>query len=264
MSILEIEKNSLMKGRRMLITGISGKLSIAYGIAKMMYRSGAELAFSYQNERVRSRVEKIARRFKSDIILPCDVSSDEDIKLLFDKLKNFWKTFDGFVHSIAYVDSNQLRGDYVDVVTRKDFQISHEISSYSLVAMVKFCRDMLNEHSTILTITYIGSILSVPNYNVMGPSKASLESNVRYIASSLSRRKIRVNAISSGPIMTIASSRIKNFRRMYEHFKKNILTDKISIEDIGKCAVFLCSNMSSGITGEVINVDGGFRFTCRI
>ncbi|ARC53655.1 enoyl-ACP reductase [Candidatus Riesia pediculicola] len=250
----------LVEGRKILITGISGKLSIAYGIAKVLYQNGAKLAFSCQNERIKSRVEKIARQFESEIVIPCDVSSDENIRIFFSRLEKIWGQFDGFVHSIAYANQNQFRGNYLNVVTRKDFEVAHSISSYSLVEMVKSCRSMLRKGSTVLTITYIGSSLSIPNYNVMGPAKASLESNVRYIASSLKESKIRINAISSGPILTISSSRIRNFRKMHRRFEKNILTEKISIEDIGKCAVFLCSDLSSGINGEIIHVDGGFNF----
>ncbi|WMY97484.1 MAG: SDR family oxidoreductase [Arsenophonus sp.] len=253
---------NIVNKKKILITGLSNKYSISFGIANCLYKYGAKLAFTYQNEKIKNKILKIAQDFNSDIVLPCDVSSDESIQNLFIQLKKKWKTFDGFIHSIAYAPTEELKDDYINTVTRKGFIISHSISSYSLVALAKFCRNMLNPYSSIVTLTYLGAERVVPNYNVMGPAKASLEANVKYMANYMGEKNIRVNGISSGPIKTLASSRIKNFRKMLS-FYKNVTPLKIIInsEDIGNCATFLCSDLSKGITGEIIHVDGGFHIT---
>lgn len=252
-----------MKKKRILITGISNKLSIAYGIACAMYQQNAKLAFTYQTSRLKSRVDEIAKNFDSNIVIKCDVSSDEDIRNLFLKLKKIWNKFDGFVHSIAYAPADQLNGDYVENVTREGFRIAHDISSYSFVALAKECKKMLNPGSALLTISYLGSKCVFPNYNVMGLAKASLETNVKYMSSAMGKKNIRVNAISTGPVRTLASSGIKNFRKMFLHFKKvSPLVRSATIQEIGNCAAFLCSDLSSAITGEVLYVDCGFKNMC--
>jgi len=249
----------LLTGKRILITGIASNRSIAYGIARSMYREGAELAFSYQSEKLKFRVKKFAASFNSKIVLPCNVVEDTSIKTLFTNLSSFWQFFDGFVHSIAFVPKNQLEGDYVNVITRDAFSIAHDISVYSFVAMAKFCRNMLNINSSLITMTYLGAERAIPNYNVMGVAKASLEANTRYMANSMGPQGIRVNAISAGPIRTIASSGIKNFKKILFHYESiSPLRRLVTIDDIGNTAVFLCSDLSSGITGEIIHVDGGF------
>ncbi|MGD6858573.1 MAG: enoyl-ACP reductase FabI [Enterobacteriaceae bacterium] len=251
---------NLLKDKKILISGISNKYSIAYGIAKSLYREKASLAFSYQNERFKKKVKKIAKKFHSDIIVKCDVSKDKDIFFLFYKIKKYWKKFDGFVHSIAYAPKQQLNGDYVKLINRRDFLITHNISSYSFVSMAKNSLDMLNEGSSLVTITYVGSKRVINNYNIMGVAKASLEANVIYMANSLSRYGIRVNAISSAPISTLSSLGVKDFKKTLNNFNKySLINGNVSIHNIGNIAVFLLSYLSNIITGQVIYADGGFN-----
>lgn len=248
-----------MKNKRILITGLASKLSIAYGIAQAMYKQGAKLAFTYHNDKLKSRVVSIAGSFESIIVIPCDVASDASVTTLFAQLGKIWPKFDGFVHSIAYAPVEQLRGDYINVVTRDGFKVAHDISSYSFVALAKSCRTMLNPKSTLLTISYLGAKRAIPNYNIMGLAKASLEANVRYMANTLGPSDIRVNGISAGPIKTLAASGIKDFRKMLSYFESVApIRRSITTADIGNCAAFLCSNLSAGITGEILHVDGGF------
>lgn len=253
---------SFMNGKRILITGLASKLSIAYGIAKAMYQQGAELAFSYQSNKLKHRVEEIASSFDSTIILPCDVAFDKSIVTLFTELAKIWPKFDGFIHSIAYAPPNQLNGNYVDSVTREGFRIAHDISSYSFIALAKACRNMLNPYSALLTLSYLGANRAIPNYNVMGLAKASLEANVRYMANAMGPEAIRVNGISAGPIRTLAASGIKDFRKMLSYCKSvTPIRRMVTIEDVGNCAAFLCSDLSAGVTGEILHVDGGFSIT---
>uniref|UniRef100_A0AAT9G3Q5 Enoyl-[acyl-carrier-protein] reductase [NADH] n=1 Tax=Candidatus Aschnera chinzeii TaxID=1485666 RepID=A0AAT9G3Q5_9ENTR len=250
----------ILKGKRILITGLASKLSIAFGIAKALKNHGAELAFTYQNDKLKSRILKIANDFNSTIIIECDVASDESIKKLFNELKKIWPLFDGFIHSIAYAPHEQLQGNYIDTITRDAFLISHDISSYSFTALIKACKHMLNPLSSITTITYIGSQRVIPNYNIMGLAKASLEANIRYMAHSLGNKHIRVNGISAGPIKTLAASAIKDFRKMLTHYETiTPIKRLVTTEEIGNCAAFLASDLSSGITGEIIHVDGGYN-----
>lgn len=256
---------ALLKNKKILITGIANHRSIAYGIARVLYREGAELAFTYYTEKLKSRVYNISKEFNSDIVLPCDVSIDTSIKELFIELKKRWLTFDGFVHAIAFAPTEQLQGDYVHSITRKGFELAHVISSYSFVGMAKECRDMLNDHASLVTLTYLGAVSVVPNYNVMGLAKASLEANTRYMANALGPEGIRVNAISSGPIRTLASAGINNFKKMLLHCQKWApMRRNVSIEEVGNVAAFLCSDLSSGITGAVIYVDGGCNIVSSI
>ncbi len=248
-----------MTGKRILITGVASKLSIAYGIAKAMHDQGAELAFTYQNEKLKPRVEEFAASLNSNIVLECDVSKDESIDAMYAELAKVWPKYDGFVHSIGFAPADQLDGDYVNAVTREGFKIAHDISAYSFVAMAKASRVMLNPNSALLTLTYLGAERAIPNYNVMGLAKASLEANVRYMANAMGPEGIRVNGISAGPIRTLAASGIKDFRKMLNHCESvTPLRRTVTTEDVGNTAAFLCSDLSGGITGEIIHVDGGF------
>ena len=250
-----------LSGKRALIVGLASKRSIAWGIAQSMLREGAELAFSYPNEKLESRVAKLANECNSDIVLPCDVSSDEQIETLFTELGQHWDGLDIIVHSVAFAPADQLAGDYLDCVTREGFNIAHDISSYSFAALAKAGRPMMQgRNGALLTMTYLGAVQSIPNYNVMGVAKASLEANVRYLAQSLGPEGIRVNAISAGPIKTLAAAGISNFRKMLEQFAKAApLQRNVTIEDVGNASAFLCSDLAAGITGEITYVDGGFN-----
>ncbi|CUX95783.1 Enoyl-[acyl-carrier-protein] reductase [NADH] FabI [Candidatus Mikella endobia] len=251
---------NFLTGKRILVTGIANNHSIAYGIAQALHRAGAELAFSYQNKKNKLRLEKFAKNFNSNIVLPCDVTKDTSIKELFNSLAKIWIKFDGFIHSIAYAPKKQFKGDFINVINRKSFTIAHDISSYSFVAMAKASRYMLNPKASLVTLTYIGAERAIFNYNVMGLAKASLEANTRYMANAMGPQKIRVNAISAGPIKTLAALGIKNFKKIISYYKSVIpMRRLITIDDIGNTAAFLCSDLSSGITGEIIHVDGGFN-----
>ena len=250
----------LLKNKKILISGLANKFSIAAGIAQAMHREGAELAFTYQSERLLKNLKPIADECNSDILIECDVSSDESIKESFKDLKKRWTNFDGFVHSIGYAPADQLEGNFVDVTTREGFKVAHDISSYSFTAMAKEAKPMLNENSALLTLTYLGSIQTMPNYNVMGLAKASLEANTRFLAASLGKNNVRVNAISAGPIKTLAASGVKNFRKMLsQHSNRAPLGRTVTSEEVGNVAAFLCSNYASGITGEITYVDAGFN-----
>lgn len=256
---------NFLTGKHILVTGISNNRSIAYGIAQAMHREGAVLAFTYQNDRLKSRVEEFATDFNSSIVLPCNVEEDSNIELLFTELAKIWPKFDGFVHSIAYAPADQLDGDYVHAVTRKGFIIAHNISAYSFVAMAKASRSMLNSNAALVTLTYLGAERAIPNYNVMGLAKASLEANTRYMANAMGPQGVRVNAISAGPIRTLAASGIKNFKKMLSYCESvTPIRRVVTIEDIGNTAAFLCSDLSAGITGEVVHVDGGFNIIAAI
>ena len=252
----------LLKNKKILISGLANKFSIAAGIAQAMHREGAELAFTYQSERLLKNLKPIADACNSDILIECDVSSDESIKESFKDLKKRWTNFDGFVHSIGYAPADQLEGNFVDVTTREGFKVAHDISSYSFTAMAKEAKPMLNENSALLTLTYLGSIQTMPNYNVMGLAKASLEANTRFLAASLGKNNVRVNAISAGPIKTLAASGVKNFRKMLsQHSNRAPLGRTVTSEEVGNVAAFLCSNYASGITGEITYVDAGFNIS---
>ena len=249
-----------LKGKKALITGVASNRSIAYGIAQCMAREGAELAFTYQNKKLQPRVEKIAKSLNSEICIQLDVAEDEQIKQAFKELNNHWQDLDILVHSIAFAPTEEFKGSYIDSVTRDGFQMSHDISSYSFVALAKAARPMLNADSALLTLSYLGAVKSVPNYNVMGPAKASLEANVRFLAANLGSDSIRVNAISAGPIKTLAAAGIGGIRELLKHVESmSPLRRNITIENVGNTAAFLCSDLAAGITGEVIYVDGGYH-----
>ena len=252
-----------MQGKRVLIVGVASKLSIAYGIAAAMHREGAELAFTYQNDKLKNRVEEFAASFGSSLVFGCDVVNDDEIAQLFEQLSQHWDSLDTLVHSVAYAPADQLEGDFVDVTTREGFRIAHDISSYSLTALSKAAKPLLiKAQGNILTLTYQGAERVLPNYIVMGLAKASLEANVRYLASSLGPLGVRVNGISAGPIRTLAASGIKNFRKMLAYNESATpLRRNVTIEEVGNAAAFLCSNLASGISGEILYVDGGFNTT---
>ncbi len=250
-----------MTGKRVLIAGIASNRSIAWGIAQAMHREGAELAFTYPNDKLKGRVEKFATELGVEVVLPCDVSSDDQIEALFTDLAKQWDGLDVLVHSIAFAPGTELEGLYLDAVTREGFNTAHEISSYSFAAMGKAALPLMEgRNGSMLTLTYIGSIRSMPAYNVMGLAKASLEANVRYMAQSVGAKGIRVNGISAGPIRTLAAAGIKNFKKMLGHFEHvSPLGRAVTIDEVGNTAAFLCSDLASGITGEITYVDGGFN-----
>lgn len=250
----------LLKDKKILITGLANKYSIASGIASAMHREGAKLAFTYQNERLLKNLKPLAEEYQSDILIECDVASDDSIDKAFNELSNTWGNFDGLVHSIGFAPADQLEGNFVDVTTREGFKIAHDISSYSFTALAKAAKPFLNDNSALLTLTYLGSIQTVPNYNVMGLAKASLEANTRFLAASMGSDNVRVNAISAGPIKTLAASGVKNFRKMLsQHSSRAPLGRTVTIEEVGNAAAFLCSDYASGITGEITYVDAGFN-----
>ena len=250
----------LLKNKKILITGLANKYSIASGIAAAMHREGAELAFTYQNERLLKNLLPLAKEYDSNILIECDVASDTSIENSFKQLQNYWDTFDGFVHSIGFAPADQLTGNFVDVTTREGFKVAHDISSYSFTALAKASKDMLSENSALLTLTYLGALQTMPNYNVMGLAKASLEANTRFLAASLGQKNIRVNAISAGPIKTLAASGVKNFRKMLsQHSSRAPLGRTVTTEEVGNVAAFLCSDYASGVTGEITYVDAGFN-----
>jgi enoyl-[acyl-carrier protein] reductase I len=225
-----------------------------------MCREGAELAFTYQNERLLKNLEPLASEYGSEILIECDVSSDESINNSFKELSKYWKNFDGFVHSIGFAPGDQLEGNFVDVTTREGFRIAHDVSSYSFTALAKSAKPMLNNNSALLTLTYLGAIQTLPNYNVMGLAKASLEANTRFLAASMGSDNVRVNAISAGPIKTLAASGVKNFRKMLsQHSSRAPLGRTVTTEEVGNVAAFLCSDYASGVTGEITYVDAGFN-----
>jgi enoyl-[acyl-carrier protein] reductase I len=251
----------LLEGKRALVVGVASNRSIAWGIAKAMHREGAELAFTYQNEKLRERVESFAAEVNSEITVPCDVANDEEIQAVFDHIDDYWDSLDILVHSVAYAPRDQLEGSYLESVTRQGFLTAHEISSYSFCALGDAARPkMKNRKGAMLTLSYIGAVRAMPNYNVMGVAKASLEANVRYMAASLGPEGIRVNAISAGPIRTLASSGISGLRDFLNHMEKvSPLRRNVKIEEVGNVAAFLCSDYASAITGEITYVDCGYN-----
>ena len=246
--------------KKVLIVGVASKLSIAAGIATAMHREGAELAFTAQNDKLKDRVVKLANQWDSDTVWVCDVSNDDEVAAVAEQVKNHWGQLDVLVHAVAYAPANELEGDYVANATREGFKIAHDVSSYSLTALVQALHPLMTDNASVLTLTYQGSERVIANYNVMGLAKASLEANVRYLASGLGPNGIRVNAISAGPIRTLAASGIKHFRKMLDQNEKIApLRRNVTIEDVGNTAAFLASDLAGGITGEVIHVDAGFR-----
>lgn len=250
-----------LSGKKAIIFGLVSNRSIAYGIAKAFHEQGAELAFTYQNEKLKDRVAAMAEEFNSKLIFQCDVSSDDEINLVFSNLKQHWDKVDNVIHSLAFAPADQIAGDYINNATREGFRIAHDISAYSLVAISKAALPMmLDTNGSILTLSYYGAEKAIPNYNVMGIAKASLEASVRYLAASLGPRGIRVNAISAGPIRTLAAAGIKDFRKLQNAYAEMTpLKRNITTEEVGNTAAFLCSDLASGITGEVVHVDAGYH-----
>lgn len=252
-----------LAGKRALIAGLLSNRSIAYGIAEAMKREGAELAFTYQTEKFEDRVTKLAAEFGSSIVLPCDVADDDQIEALFASLGKHWDGLDIIVHSVAFSPKGSLEGDYLDSVTRENFRIAHDVSSYSFAALAKAGLPMMQDRNgSLLTISYLGAERTLPNYNVMGVAKASLEANVRYMAQSLGPKGIRVNAVSAGPIKTLAASGIASFDKMVGFNERHApLRRLVTIEEVGNVSAFLCSDLASGVTGEITYVDGGMNIT---
>lgn len=251
----------ILSGKKALIVGVASKHSIAYAIAEAFHREGAELAFTCQGERLQERVTKMAQQWGSDICLSCDMASDEEIKSVFDTLKERWDGIDILIHAVGYAPAEELDGDYLSITSREGFKVAHDISAYSFVALAKEAREMMQgRQGAMLTLTYHGAQQTLPNYNVMGLAKASLEASVRYLAGSVGAEGIRVNSISAGPIKTLAASGIKNFRRMLKkNAERSPLQRNISAAEVANTAVFLCSDMASGITAQNLYVDGGFN-----
>jgi enoyl-[acyl-carrier protein] reductase I len=251
----------ILEGRKALIVGVASNKSIAWGIAQAMRREGADLAFTYQNERLRSRVEDFAAECGSEIALPCEVQSDEEIQNVFNLLDDYWDHLDILVHSIAFAPREELQGEYLESVTREGFRIAHEVSSFSFAALGNAARRLMQgQRGAMLTLSYLGAVRTMPSYNVMGLAKASLEANVRYMAESLGPEEIRVNAISAGPIRTLAASGIKDMRKFLDHVEKSApLRRNVTIEEVGNVAAFLCSDLASAVTGEIIYVDCGYN-----
>ena len=250
-----------LQDKRVLITGVASNRSIAYGVAQAMHREGAQVALSYQTEKLRSRAEDLAGKCGSDLILPLDVASDEQLTEAFQELSRRWDGLDAIVHSIGFAPREQLEGEYIDAVTREGFAIAHDISSYSFAALAKAGREMMKgRNGSLLTMSYLGAVRAVPNYNVMGVAKASLEANVRYLAASLGPEGTRVNAISAGPIRTLAASGIADFRSMLKQVaERTPLRRNVTTDEVGNAAAFLCSDLASGITGDVLYVDTGYN-----
>ncbi|NMM06817.1 enoyl-ACP reductase FabI [Polaromonas sp.] len=251
-----------LTGKKLLITGLLSNRSIAYGIAKSCHAQGAELAFSYVGERFKDRITEFAAEFGSNLIFDCDVSDDAQIDKMFADLSKTWPKFDGFVHSIGYAPREAIAGDFLDGLSREGFRIAHDISSYSFPGMAKAALPYLNNKSSLLTLSYLGALRTVPYYNTMGLAKASLEASVRYLAESLGPRGMRCNGISAGPIKTLAASAIKDFGKLLSIVAAaSPLRRNVTIEEVGNVAAFLLSDLASGVTAEITYVDGGFSHT---
>jgi len=249
-----------LTGKKILITGILSNRSIAYGVAKACYREGAELAFTYVNDDLKERVARIAAEFGTAPLLRCDVTKDDDVAALFASLGAQWGGLDGLLHAIAFAPREALAGDFLEGMSRAAFATAHDVSSYSLAALAKGARPLLQgRHGALVTLTYLGSMRALPNYNVMGLAKASLEANVRYLATCLGPEGIRVNGISAGPIKTLAAAGIHGFSKIQRFVEKNApLRRNVTADEVGNVAAFLLSDLASGITGEITYVDSGF------
>ena len=248
-----------LAGKRLLITGVLSSRSIAYGVARACRREGADLAFSYVGERFRDRVSGFAAEFGSSLVYDCDVADDAQIERLFAQLGEAWPEFDGFLHSIGFAPKEAIAGSFLDGLSREAFRIAHDISSYSFPALAKAAATRLRPGAALLTLTYLGAQRSVPNYNTMGLAKASLEASVRYLASELGPRGVRVNGISAGPIKTLAASGIKGFGRILDVVEQHApLRRNVTIDDVGNVAAFLFSDLAAGVTSEITYVDAGF------
>src|SRR5258706_4445651 len=250
----------ILAGSRILVTGVLSNRSIAYGIARAARREGADLAFTYAGERFKDRVTELAADFESDIVLPCDVASDAEITALFEGLRTRWDGLDGLVHAIAFAPREAISGELLDGLSREAFRQAHDISAYSFPALAKAALPMMEGRAaSLLTLTYLGAERAIPHYNTMGLAKASLEASVRYLAANLGPKGIRVNAISAGPIKTLAAAGISGFSKILKFVEENApLRRNVTIDQVGNAAAFLLSELAAGITGEVLMVDGGF------
>jgi len=249
-----------LAGKRALIVGLASNRSIAWGIAQAFAREGAELAFTYQNEKLQPRVEDMAAKLNSDIVCPLDVAEDQQIDAAFEHIGNRWDGLDIIVHSVGFAPRDQIAGRYVDVVSREGYRIAHEISAYSFAALARAGRPLMEgRNGALLTLSYLGAVRAIPNYNVMGPAKASLEANVRFLAADLGPEGTRVNGISAGPIKTLAAAGIAGFRKILNLVEEQSpLRRNVTTEDVGNAAAFLCSDLAAGITGEILYVDAGY------
>jgi len=254
-----------LAGKKLLITGVLSNRSIAYGIARACHGQGAELAFSYVGERFKERITEFAAEFGSTLVFDCDVASDEQIERMFRDLSATWPTFDGFVHSIGFAPREAIAGDFLEGLSREGFRVAHDISAYSFPALAKAALPYLNDKSALLTLSYLGALRTIPNYNTMGLAKASLEASVRYLAEALGPKGMRVNGISAGPIKTLAASGIKDFGKLLAGVAAaSPLRRNVTIEDVGNVAAFLLSDLASGMTAEITYVDGGFSPTAGV
>ena len=250
---------ALLPGKKILVTGVLSNRSIAYGVAKAARREGAELALTYQNERFKDRVTDMAKELGSSIALPCEVTSDDEIRNLFAQLGERWQTLDGLVHAIAFAPREAIAGDFLEGISREAFRQAHDISAYSFAALAKAALPLLHRNSSLLTLTYLGAARVVPNYNTMGLAKASLEAAVRYLAASLGPQGIRVNGISAGPIKTLAAAGISGFGKILKFVEEHApLRRNVTTEDVGNAAAFLLSDLAAAVTGEILYVDAGF------
>lgn len=251
-----------LAGKKLLITGVLSNRSIAYGIAKACHAQGAELAFSYVGERFKDRITEYAADFGSNLVFDCDVGDDAQIEKLFSDLSQTWPKFDGFVHAIGFAPREAIAGEFLDGLTRESFRIAHDISAYSFPAMAKAALPYMNEKSSVLTLSYLGAVRAIPNYNTMGLAKASLEASVRYLAGALGKHGMRANGISAGPIKTLAASGIKGFGKILAHTADaSPIGRNVTIDDVGNAAAFLLSDLSAGVSAEIMYVDGGFSAT---
>ena len=253
---------ALLSGKKILVTGVISNRSIAYGVAKAARREGAEIALTYQNERFKDRVTDMAKELGSSLALPCEVTSDAEIAALFEQIKKTWGSLDGLVHAIAFAPREAIAGDFLEGISREAFRQAHDISSYSFAALAKGALPLLSEKASLLTLTYLGSVRVVPNYNTMGLAKASLEASVRYLASNLGPRGIRVNGISAGPIKTLAASGISGFSSILQHYRDRApLRRTVEAAEVAAAAMFLIGPAGRAVTAEVLMVDGGYHAT---
>jgi enoyl-[acyl-carrier protein] reductase I len=249
----------LLSGRKILVTGLLSNRSISYGIAKVARREGAQIALTYQNERFKERCEEMAQELGAEMALPCEVTDDAEIARLFDAVKGKWGELDGLVHALAFAPREAIAGDFLEGISREAFRQAHDISSYSFPALAKAAKPMLSRNASLLTLSYLGAMRVLPNYNTMGLAKASLEAAVRYMASSLGPQGIRVNGISAGPIKTLAAAGIGNFGKIFKFVEEQApLRRNVTTEDVGNAAAFLLSDLAAAITGEILYVDAGF------
>jgi enoyl-[acyl-carrier protein] reductase I len=263
------QPTGFLSGKKLLITGVLSNRSIAYGIAKACRAQGAELAFSYVGERFKDRITEFAAEFDSTLVFDCDVGDDAQIEAMFSGLAAAWGKFDGFVHAISFAPREAIAGNFLDGLTRENWRIAQDISAYSFPAMAKAALPHLNDQSALLTLSYLGALRAIPNYNTMGAAKASLEASVRYLAEAVGRtadgRSIRVNGISAGPIKTLAASGIKDFGKLLSRVADAApLRRNVTIDDVGNVAAFMLSNLAAGVTAEITYVDGGFSETAGL